>query len=112
MEILVEEEKFEEAKAILVENKKYIEAASEKWYAITTTPDEITAEIVKSALDSGGIPCVLKGLAVPYGEPIIMGQSGIVPMEILVPESFLDLAKEIIQNRVSIDQEEDENKEE
>lgn len=111
-EILVGEEHYEEAKKILIENEKYIIAASEKWFAVTTTPDEITAEIVKSALDTAGIPCLLKGLAIPYGEPIIMGQSGIVPMEILVPESFFDLAREIIQNRVSIDEYFDNSEEE
>jgi hypothetical protein len=81
---------------------------------MTTAPDEVTAEIIKSSLDSEDIPCVLKGLAVPYGEPIIMGQGGVVPMEILVPESCYDRAQEIIESHLDEDAqsgyEEDEKK--
>ncbi len=97
VEILVSEEDYEKSQSILKENETLIRVSAEKWFALTTAPDEITAEIIKSSLDSAGIPCVLKGLTVPYGEPIILGQGGIVPMEIIVPESFYDTAKKIIE---------------
>jgi len=99
-EVFVDAEDFEKAKAVLEENKQIIQASSEKWFAVTTAPDEVTAEIIKSSLDSEEIPCVLKGLAVPYGEPIIMGQGGVVPMEVLVPESCYERAKEIIESHL------------
>jgi hypothetical protein len=99
-EVYVDPEDFEKAKKIIEENRQLIQASSEKWYAVTTAPDEVTAEIIKSSLDSVDIPCVLKGLAVPYGEPIIMGQGGVVPMEVLVPESCYDRAKEIIESHL------------
>src|SRR6056297_129983 len=99
-EVFVDPEDFEKAKGILEENKQIIQASSEKWFAVTTAPDEVTAEIIKSSLDSEDIPCVLKGLAVPYGEPIIMGQGGVVPMEVLVPESRYDRAKVIIESHL------------
>src|SRR6056297_3194906 len=99
-EIFVSDEQYEKAKQIMLENDRVIQASAEKWYAVTTAPDEITAEIIKSSLDSEDIPCVLKGLAVPYGEPIIMGQGGVVPMEVLVPESCYDRAKEIIESHL------------
>ncbi|HPE67977.1 MAG TPA: DUF2007 domain-containing protein [Thermotogota bacterium] len=96
-EIFVAKEDLERAQKVLSENKQFIEASSEKWYAVTTTPDEVTAEIIKSSLDADGIPCLIKGLAVPYGEPILLGQGGLVPMEVLVPESFFDQAKELLE---------------
>ena len=99
-EVYVDAEDFEKAKAVLEENRQIIQASSEKWFAVTTAPDEVTAEIIKSSLDSEEIPCVLKGLAVPYGEPIIMGQGGVVPMEVLVPESCYERAKEIIESHL------------
>ncbi|HOO32354.1 MAG TPA: DUF2007 domain-containing protein [Thermotogota bacterium] len=105
-EVFVDPEDFEKAKKIIDENRQLIQASSEKWYAVTTAPDEVTAEIIKSSLDTVDIPCVLKGLAVPYGEPIIMGQGGVVPMEVLVPESCYDRAKEIIETH--LDEEADE----
>lgn len=115
-EVYVDAEDFEKAKAVLEENRQIIQASSEKWFAVTTAPDEVTAEIIKSSLDSEDIPCVLKGLAVPYGEPIIMGQGGVVPMEILVPESCYERAKEIIESHLDDEaessyEENEENKE-
>jgi hypothetical protein len=105
-EVYVDPEDYEKARQILDENRQLIQASSEKWFAVTTAPDEVTAEIIKSSLDNVDIPCVLKGLAVPYGEPIIMGQGGIVPMEVLVPESCYDRAKEIIETHLDMDEEE------
>src|SRR6056297_2191444 len=99
-EVFVDPEDFEKAQAILEENRQIIQASSEKWFAVTTAPDEVTAEIIKSSLDSEDIPCVLKGLAVPYGEPIIMGQGGVVPMEVLVPESCYEEAQKLIEHHL------------
>ncbi len=99
-EIFVSDEQYEKAKQIMLENDRVIQASAEKWYAVTTAPDEITAEIIKSSLDSEDIPCVLKGLAVPYGEPIIMGQGGVVPMEVLVPESCYEEAQKLIEHHL------------
>jgi len=101
VEIMVSEENFVNAQKILEENEVLIRVSAEKWFALTTAPDEITAEIIKSSLDSAGIPCILKGLTVPYGEPIIFGQGGIVPMEIIVPESFYNAAQKIIEEAVN-----------
>jgi hypothetical protein len=101
VEIFVSDDDYEIAKEIMRENERFIEASSEKWYAITTAPDEITAQIIKSSLDSENIPCLLKGIAVPYGEPIIFGQGGLVPMEILVPASFLESAKSILEATIT-----------
>lgn len=105
-EVYVDAEEFEAAKKIIDENRQLIKASSEKWYAVTTAPDEVTAEIIKAALDNVDIPCVLKGLAVPYGEPIIMGQGGVVPMEMLVPESCYERAREVVESH--LDEEVDE----
>jgi len=107
VEIWVEEEDYDKAFGLLKENMRYLESVMEKWYAVTTTPDEMTAEIIKSTLDAAGIPCLLKGLAIPFGEPVIMGQTGIVPMEILVPSSCYDEAKDIIEITISQDDEDE-----
>lgn len=101
VEIFVTEEDYQAALEIMKENARFIEASSEKWYAITTAPDEITAQIIKSSFESVNIPCLLKGIAIPYGEPIIFGQGGLVPMEVLVPGSCLDSAKEILDATLS-----------
>ena len=111
-EVYVDAEEYEKAKAVLEENKQIIQASSEKWFAVTTAPDELTAEIIKASLDSEDIPSVLKGLAVPYGEPIIMGQGGIVPMEVLVPESCYERAREVVERQLGDDFDTDEEKEE
>ncbi len=111
-EVYVDAEEYEKAKAVLEENKQIIQASSEKWFAVTTAPDELTAEIIKASLDSEDIPSVLKGLAVPYGEPIIMGQGGIVPMEVLVPESCYERAREVVERQLGDDLDTDEEKEE
>lgn len=111
VEIWVEEENYDRAMELLKENSKYIECVLEKWYAVTTTPDEMTAEIIKSSLDAAGIPCLLKGLAIPFGEPVIMGQTGIVPMEILVPCSYYDEAKAHIEVAVNRNDDMEDNNE-
>ena len=97
VEVFVSEEDFESAFEIMRSNERIIEASSEKWYVVTTAPDEITAQIIKSSLDSENIPALLKGIAVPYGEPIIFGQGGLVPMEILVPGSYLESATALLE---------------
>ncbi len=105
VEIFVSEEDFENAFELMRSNERLIEASSEKWYAVTTAPDEITAQIIKSSLDSENIPSLLKGIAVPYGEPIIFGQGGLVPMEILVPGSYLEAAKALIETNMTYPEE-------
>ncbi|HPG98551.1 MAG TPA: DUF2007 domain-containing protein [Thermotogota bacterium] len=97
VEIFVSEDDFESAFEIMRSNERLIEASSEKWYAVTTAPDEITAQIIKSSLESENIPTLLKGIAIPYGEPIIFGQGGLVPMEILVPGSYVQTAKALLE---------------
>jgi len=92
VEIFVSEDDFESAFEIMRSNERLIEASS-----VTTAPDEITAQIIKSSLESENIPTLLKGIAIPYGEPIIFGQGGLVPMEILVPGSYVQTAKALLE---------------
>ncbi len=57
------------------------------------------AEIVKSFLQSHGIPCLLKGLVVQSVHPFTM--DGLGEIKILVPEKDHALAKKLLESRQS-----------
>ncbi len=55
------------------------------------------AEVIKSFLNSHGIPCLLKGLVVQSVHPFTM--DGLGEIKILVPEKDLALAKKLIKSQ-------------
>lgn len=62
---------------------------------ICTVPDEITASIIKSHLESEGIPALLKWESA--GRVFGLTVSGLGQVSILVPEEFAEESKHIIQ---------------
>ena len=57
----------------------------------------IEAEVVKSFLESHGIPCLLKGLVVQSVHPFTM--DGLGEIKILVPENKHALAEKLLKSR-------------
>jgi len=55
------------------------------------------AEVIKSFLNSHGIPCLLKGLVVQSVHPFTM--DGLGEIKILVPEKDLALAEKLIKSQ-------------
>lgn len=55
------------------------------------------AEVIKSFLQSHGIPCLMKGLVVQSVHPFSM--DGLGEIKILVPEKDLDLAEKLLKSR-------------
>ena len=55
------------------------------------------AEVIKSFLQSHGIPCLLKGLVVQSVHPFTM--DGLGEIKILVPEKEHDLAEKLLKSR-------------
>lgn len=55
------------------------------------------AEVIKSFLNSQGIPCLLRGLVVQSVHPFTM--DGLGEIKILVPERDLALAEKLIKSR-------------
>jgi hypothetical protein len=72
---------------------------------ICTVEDELTANVLKSHLESEGIPVLLKSASfgASYG-PIAGGYRG--PMSVLVPSKFAEDAKLIIEPKESVEDEE------
>lgn len=55
------------------------------------------AEVIKSFLESNGIPCLLKGLVVQSVHPFSM--DGLGEIKILVPEKDHSLAEKLLESR-------------
>jgi hypothetical protein len=55
------------------------------------------AEVIKSFLQSHGIPCLLKGLVVQSVHPFTM--DGLGEIKILVPEKEYELAEKLLKSR-------------
>jgi hypothetical protein len=66
---------------------------------IETVQGQITAEVIKSHLESEGIPVFLKCESVGRVYGLIM--DGLGAVKILVPQEFADEAKKIIKDDVS-----------
>ena len=62
-----------------------------KWEKLTEVR-EYEAEMIKDMLEKEGIPVLIKPL--DYAPPVFVGAGGMV--EVLVPESELERAKEIV----------------
>ena len=58
--------------------------------------DLTKAEMIKSVLDEEGIENFMKGATVPYADPVIFGQGGMV--EIMVKEEDYERAVELIED--------------
>jgi hypothetical protein len=58
---------------------------------------EIEAQIIKSLLDSYGIPCLLKSNAAPSVH--VLAVDGMAEIKVMVWKSMVDKAKELIQGR-------------
>jgi hypothetical protein len=60
------------------------------------------AEVVKSFLESHGIPCLIRGHIVPFVYPFTV--DGLAEFKILVPENDLAAAKELMASRPAPDE--------
>lgn len=66
---------------------------NEKWIEVFITCDYLEAEVIKSLLESGDVPVVLRSLKVaPY--PVNVGKLG--EIKILVREVDKDIAEKVI----------------
>lgn len=55
------------------------------------------ADVVKSFLESHGIPCLIRGRMVPFVYPFTV--DGLAEFKILVPEKDLETARELLASR-------------
>ena len=73
---------------------------SDAFVEILTTYDQIEAEMIKSLLESGGIPAVLRSSKVsPY--PVNVGKIG--EIKLLVRKSDREIAEKVMNGRVDSD---------
>ena len=73
---------------------------SDEFVEILTTYDQIEAEMIKSLLESGGIPAVLRSSKVsPY--PVNVGKIG--EIKLLVRKSDREIAEKVMNGRVDSD---------
>jgi len=70
---------------------------SEEMIEVYRATGEIEAQIIKSLLDSYGIPCLLKSNAAPSVH--VLTVDGMAEIKVMVWESMVDKAKELIQGR-------------
>lgn len=64
---------------------------------LTTARSSIEADILESKLASVGIPCLKRYEGASNFLEIAMGANNVFPIEILVPEQYLEEASEIIK---------------
>ena len=70
---------------------------SEEMIEVYRATGEIEAQIIKSLLDSYGIPCLLKSNAAPSVH--VLAVDGMAEIKVMVWKSMADKAKELIQGR-------------
>jgi hypothetical protein len=78
-------------------NRNFIKNRESKFKEVYKAWGSAEAEVIKSFLQSHGIPCLLKGLVVQSVHPFSM--DGLGEIKILVPEKDFSLAEKLLKSR-------------
>lgn len=76
---------------------------------LTTVKNSMEADLIESKLDSEGIPCIRRYKGAGNAVEIIMGSNTAFPIDIYVPASALEDARNIIVPVPILDEEFDED---
>ena len=79
------------------ENKKHPKESESEFKEVYKAWGSPEAEVIKSYLESNGIPCLLKGLVVQSVHPFTM--NGLGEIKILVPRKDHAAAEQLLKSR-------------